>query len=129
MYKELLVVVIIIILVTILEFITQKYTSNIMKEISDELSNLKNIINMSSYNNKEISVKTNEIYDKWLKYHDILSLYIEHNELEKVETDFVACKSLIKSSKYELALAELEKTIFVLDHISDKYAFNLSNIF
>ena len=129
MNKELIIVVIIIISVTILELVTQNYTLNVMKTITNDLSNLKRKIHSDVINKDEIYNETNEIYDKWLKFHDILSLYIDHTELEKVETDFVSCKSLIESSKYKFALAELEKAIFVLDHISDKYAFNLSNIF
>ena len=68
-------------------------------------------------------------YEKWLKYHKRLAFYIEHNELEKVETNYVTGKSFIENAKYEDAMSEVEKTIFVLQHINDKYSVNLENIF
>ncbi len=132
MYKEIIIVLIIIIIVVSLEFITQKYTSKIIQEMTNHLSEIEYEIysvNKDNTDNKKLLNKINIVYDKWLKYHDVLSLYLEHNELEKVETDFVSFKSLIESSKYEFALSELEKAIFILNHIGDKYAFNLSNIF
>lgn len=79
--------------------------------------------------NKEVAKKCNEKYQKWLRYHKYLAFYIEHNELEKVETNYVAGKSLIETEKYEEAISEIEKTIFVMQHINDKYAVNLENIF
>ena len=129
MHKEIIIISIIIILVTTLEFVTQKYTTKIITEMIDDLSEIKNIITSNNINKEEISLKISEVDKKWSKYHDIFSLYIEHNELEKVETFFVSSKSLINSSEYIIATSELEKSIFILDHISDKYAFNLSNIF
>ena len=69
------------------------------------------------------------MYSSWLNQHRKLAIFIEHDELEKVETDFVTCKSYMESKQYDMANAELEKTIFVLEHISDKYSFNFENIF
>ena len=71
----------------------------------------------------------NKIDEKWKDAHDKLAYYIEHDELEKVETNFTACKSLASNGEYSQAISELEKTIYVLDHITDKYSFNLVNIF
>ena len=129
MHKEIIIIFVIIILVASLEFVTQKYTSKIITEMIDNLSELKNILTSNNINKEEISAKISEIDKKWSKYHDTFSLYIEHNELEKVETYFVSSKSLINSSEFVFATSELEKSIFILEHISDKYAFNLSNIF
>ena len=63
------------------------------------------------------------------KKHDKLAYFIEHDELEKVETDLVSIKSYIETQEYEQAVGELDKGAFVLKHIEDKYAFNLQNIF
>ena len=71
---------------------------------------------------EKIQFKINEIHHK-------LSYYIEHDEIEKVETYYTACKSLIKTKDYNLAINEIKKTIFVLNHMTDKYSFSLDNIF
>ena len=77
----------------------------------------------------KIESKVKEVRDDWENRHDKLAYYIEHDELEKVETNLVALNGFIESSKYSDAISELDKSVFVLKHIEDKYAFNLENVF
>lgn len=129
MYKEIVIAIIVIIVVVTLDFSLQKYTKETIGEFSLELSNLERDIREKTLSSTEIKDKTNQLYDKWLEHHEKLVYYIEHDELEKVESNFTAGKSFIESEKYSDAMSELEKTSFVLKHIEDKYAFNLENIF
>lgn len=127
MYKEMIISVILVILIFIGDFITQKYTKDTVSSLIDEFGKLKQSLINASKEDSEIEV--NEIEQKWDKAHDKLAYYIEHDELEKVETNLTSCKSLAETENYTLAISELEKTVFVLNHITDKYAFNLENIF
>ena len=77
----------------------------------------------------KIESKVKEVRDDWENRHDKLAYYIEHNELEKVETNLVALNGFIESNEYSDAISELDKSVFVLKHIEDKYAFNLENVF
>ena len=70
-----------------------------------------------------------EIYNKWMGFHDKLAFYIEHDELEKIETELTALKGDIEVKKYDDAITQLDKSIFILKHIKYKYKFNLDNIF
>ncbi len=127
MYKEMIISVILVILIFIGDFITQKYTKDTVSSLIDEFGKLKQSLINASKEDSEIEV--NEIEQKWDKAHAKLAYYIEHDELEKVETNLTSCKSLAETENYTLAISELEKTVFVLNHITDKYAFNLENIF
>lgn len=127
MYKEMVISIILVILIIIGDSVTQNYTKNTVNSLTDTLENLKQSINVKSKENIEKEVDEFEL--KWKNVYVKLAYYIEHDELEKVETNFVACKSLVLNNEYEQALSELEKTKFVLDHITDKYMFNLVNIF
>ena len=129
MYKEIIISIVVIVVVFTLDFSLQKYTKETIGEFSLELSNLEKNIRDETLSSLEIKDKTNQLYDKWLEHHEKLVYYIEHDELEKVESNFSAGKSFIESEKYSDAMSELEKTSFVLKHIEDKYAFNLENIF
>jgi hypothetical protein len=129
MYKELVISIIIVVLIFALDTATQQYTDKSINETIDKLSELKENIRSGNTDGNLTSDSINSIYDMWLKYHEKLVLYIEHDEIEKVETNFVTCISFIESESYDSAIAELEKTVFVLQHISDKYEFNLENIF
>ena len=80
--------------------------------------------------NKDESIKmADDIYNRLEQVHNILAYYIEHDELEKMETNFTVCKSLVNTESYSFAISELEKTQYVIDHITDKYSFSLENIF
>lgn len=129
MYREIIISVIIIASIFTFDKMTQEYTDKKINDAIQDLNMIKQNIKDEIIDNKEVVKKCNEKYQKWLRYHKYLAFYIEHNELEKVETNYVAGKSLIETEKYEEAIAEIEKTIFVMQHINDKYAVNLENIF
>ena len=129
MYKELIISSIIVVSIFLLDYATQKCTDNYINEAIQDLKEIKEIIQKKDVDNEKAKKNIKEKYEKWLKYHKVLAFFIEHNELEKVETNYVSVKSLVKSSEFENALSELEKTIYVLEHIHDKYSVKWANIF
>ena len=62
------------------------------------------------------------------KKHDKLSYYIEHNEIEKLETELTSLKSYVEVKEYDEAINEIDRALFLLNHIKDKYEFNLKTI-
>jgi hypothetical protein len=46
-----------------------------------------------------------------------------------VDNYLTGLNSFIATGEYDEAICELDKAVFVLKHIEDKYAFNLVNIF
>lgn len=128
MYKELAICIILVILIFSLDNFTQRYTKDSTNEMSDKLESLKCKIQQESDSEENTKIM-DEIYSKWEEFHDISAIYIEHNELEKVEINMVACKDFIRQKIYDMAANEIEKTIFGLEHIQDKYAFSLINVF
>lgn len=129
MYREIIISVLIIVSIFTFDKMTQRYTDKTINDAIQDLNMIKQNIKEEIIDNKEVVKKCNEKYQKWLRYHKYLAFYIEHNELEKVEINYVAGKSLIEMEKYEEAISEIEKTIFVMQHINDKYSVNLENIF
>jgi len=127
MQKEMIISITLVILIIIGEIITQNYTKKTINELNSELEELKQ--SLSDNLEEEVNKKIEKIDEKWEKAHDKLACYIEHDELERAETNFTACKSLANTGDYGLAICEVEKMSFVLEHIIDKYSFNLVNIF
>lgn len=128
MYKELAICIVLIITIFLLNGITQKYTKGKTAGLSEELNDLKQKIETGENLEKKKS-SMNQIYSKWQEFHDISAIYIEHHELEKVENNMISCKNFIEQDIKDMSLNELDKIIFGLEHINDKYAFNLINIF
>ena len=58
-----------------------------------------------------------------------LAYYIEHDELEKVETQIYAIKGFCEVEKYDEILPEAEKCSFILKHIEEKTKLSVKNIF
>ena len=127
MQKELVICVILVILIIIGDIVTKNYTKNTVNYITGELESLKQ--SLFEKDDDKADKEISKIDNKWKEVYDKLAYYIEHDELEKVESNFTACKSLAKTREYEQSISELEKTVYVLEHITDKYSFNLVNIF
>ena len=127
MYKETIICIFIIILIIGLDIITQNYTKKSTIEITDCLSELKDEIENENLENAKLKIE--ELDNKWENRRDKLAYYIEHDELEKVDTAIVQVKSFVENDDIPSAMAELENGKFVLEHIERKYKFNLQNIF
>ena len=94
MYKETIICTIIIILIIVLDILTQNYTKKSTIEITDCLSELKKEIEDNNLENAQKKIE--ELGQKWNNKHDKLAYYIEHDELEKVDTAIVQVKSFVE---------------------------------
>ena len=128
MQKEVIVCIFIIVLIIVGNVVTQNYTVKSVESLADQLSDLKSDIFKEEENIERDSIKDKikQIEDNWESRHDKLAYYIE---LEKVETNLTSLRSFIEANENSEAVSELDKSVFVLKHIEDKYAFNLQNIF
>lgn len=131
MGKETIICIIIVIAIVIGNIVTQNYTVDSVKQLSDGLAELKSELEKqeNDISQENIKDKMQKIEDDWKGRHERLAYYIEHDELEKVETNITALKSFIVTNEYAEAVSELDKSVFVLKHIEEKYAFNLQNVF
>lgn len=127
MYKELIICTVIIIIIVTLDIFLQNYTKNSTTEIEEILSEIK-----ESVENKDTAKqndKLNLLDQTWEDKHNKLAYYIEHDELEKVDSSIVKVRHFLENGDIPSAIAELETGKFVLKHIEDKYKFNFQNIF
>ena len=126
MFKEVIISIIIVISIVGLDFITQNYTKATVAQTSSMLSDLKEKIKKDEEN---ISNNIEEIYQKWEERRKKLAYFIEHDELEKVETKITNIKTFIEVEDLEMAISSIDEAEFILEHIKEKNAFNLENIF
>lgn len=129
MLKEMAVCVVILISIFTFDFKTQEYTEKTIEDTTSKLETLRQELTKEEKDNDKLCNDIDNIYNEWLGYHEKLAYFIEHDELEKAETDMVALKGSIDVKEYEMAVSELDKSVYVLQHIEDKYKFELVNIF
>lgn len=132
MKKETIICILVIIIVAIGNFVTQNYTEKCVSVINDDLIELENKMKKEDKDQKDmedIKEKVVETKETWTLMQEKLAFYIEHDELEKVETQLFLLKGQADTKLYSNAVAEIEKCIFILEHIEDKNALSIKNIF
>ena len=129
MVKEFVICLMILILILVGNGITQGYSRSSIENINEKLANLREEMNKEEINHEEIVKKEEEIDKEWEEMFSRLAYYIEHEELEKVSKNLENTKTYIKLKEYDNAIKEINERIYILNHIEDKYSFNLQNIF
>ena len=70
-----------------------------------------------------------KVKETWNKEKNTLSLYVEHDELEKVEMYMTNVNTNIEIKEYNRAIEALDTCTFIIEHIKDKYKLEITNIF
>lgn len=129
MHKEVIIFIVIVIAVVIGNVVTQNYTKKSVETISSDLKSLRQELNVDDVNQEKAKKHFEEIEKKWDNIQEKMAYYIEHDELEKVKTNLTELKSHTETEEYEEAINDLDKSVFVLNHIEEKSEFDLKNIF
>ena len=129
MKRELIIVSIIIVCIIIASIIAQNNTKKEIADIDNQLENFKTEIMENKKGYVELNEEIDKIYDNWVEKDKILSLYLEHNELEKINLSLKTIKGFIEVDITNESVQEIEKCIATLEHIEEKQAFNIKNIF
>ena len=129
MLKEIIICIIIVISIVFGNSMTQNYTKESVNKLCSELMLLRETVSQDNMEDDKIKNDAENVYKEWEKRHEKLAYYIEHDELEKVETELIGIKSDLETEDYEELIIGIDKSVFILEHIEDKYAFNLQNVF
>lgn len=112
------------IILSIVSLFHLKDTSEIFADliISAETSCLnEDIISLELYTKK----MSNLIKDR----HSLLSLYISHDEIEKIESTIIVLESYVITQTFDGALACLKQLYFTTNHMYERELLNWDNIF
>ena len=126
--KEIIISTIIIICIVIGNQFNQKYKNNATETTTEELTELKKSISDGEQREK-LKNTIDTIHEEWDKKYEKLAYYIEHNELEKIESGLTLVRSYIETEEKSESIGKIDETIYLLRHIEDKNKFNLKNIF
>lgn len=126
MSKEIVITVIILVAIIGLNAFVGKYVDDKLNYVLSELNDLRPLLEEEKY--EEANQKINEIDEYWKKSEDIVSFFVEHDELEKVMTEYTSLKTYCKLEQEE-AFEALDKMAFIIKHIEEKDDLKLKNIF
>lgn len=129
MYKEIIISVIIVVSIFVLNSITYSYTKDSLEIMSNDFSEIKEELFKEEISKEKLSKKTEELIENWTNRSEKLAYFIEHDELEKVNTYLYAFKANVEAEDYEQAIENAYICEYIIDHIDEKEAFLLTNIF
>ena len=127
MKKEIVISIFVVILIIVLNIITQTNIKETYSQLEDNLMELKE--NMKNNNDDFVKKQIQSIENQWTENYEKLAYYVEHEELEKVETQIVKLKANIDTKEYNVGIENLDTCIYILQHIKDKNALKIVNIF
>ena len=128
MYKELVISIIIVIFIIVVENITGNYLEESIDSMELGMTDIRNLL-LEKKDVKEIKDKYDSILSEWKERYEKLAYYVEHDELEKVETNLVKLKSNIDTQNFDEGIEKIDEGSFLLEHIRNKDTLNLKNIF
>lgn len=142
MQKEIIIVIIIVITIILVDTLTQKYTKDSFTKINSQLDEIKTIgkelekDDKSSYSTRDTEETKERLKEKikimqndWKKINKKTAFYIEHDELEKVNTAMTKFNSYFELEEYTEAIPELENCQYILNHIKEKESIQFINLF
>ena len=107
-----------------------KYVENVFEPINNTLDEIANNLNEENeINNKdELKNKMSEVDKLWDSQFKKMACFLEHDELEKVKTQFVVVDSAIEVNDKENAYEEINKAKYIIEHIKQKIRLSINNI-
>lgn len=132
MQKEIFIVIIIIIAIVSIDVLTNNYTKKNFGRIDEKLEEIKKIgLSLINEEDKgdELKNKLGELEKDWHNINSKTAFFLEHDELEKINSSMIKFKSYFELEEYTEAIPELENCKFILKHLQDKEAIDLINLF
>ena len=131
MTKEWVISIVIVIAIVIGDIFTMKYTNQSVDEATTALAKMREEIAKEDeeINSEQVKTQIGNIRDNWNKRHKKLAIYIEHDELEKIETNLAGLNGYLDKEEYGDSMAQLDISVYVLEHIKNKTTLSLINIF
>lgn len=125
--KEYAIVIIILIAVFCIDYFTSKSLGESVSWMRDGINSLENKIN----ENKEDEAQEEfyKLEEHWKEETEKLSLFVEHNELEKVSSEIVVIEANFETDEADKVLENIAELRFLLEHIEEKNQLKLKNIF
>lgn len=125
--REFIIILIILVIVFTINHITEKNLSDSVAWMRDGMISIENKLK----ENKEQEAQNEffELKEKWEEESEKLSLYVEHNELEKVGNDIVIIESNFTQNEADELFENIADLKYMLSHIEEKNQLKLKNIF
>ena len=117
-------------IIFIIMVISIAFSINYLNKITDDLGRLNDEIEqyITDINWDKAYKSSIEYTEKWKDYSEKLKLFVDHQEMDKIETELWKLIQYIKEKAKEEALASIHVLKYLVDHISELEKVNIQNI-
>lgn len=126
--KEFTIIFIILIIIIGGAIYSNKYLNNSSQKLVGMLEDLKQKVEQDSNNIEDLKTDVDNVYNEWENTEKKWAFIVLHSELDLIETSFVKMKAQIEEGEVNRSMEEIETSIFLVNHISEKEKFCLKNI-
>lgn len=126
--KEFTIIFIILIIIIGGAIYTNNYLNNSSQKLVGMLEDLKQKVEQNSDNIEDLKTDVDNVYNEWESTEKKWAFIVLHSELDLIETSFTKMKAQIEEGEVNRSMEEIETSIFLVNHISEKEKFCLKNI-
>ncbi len=92
----------------------------------NQCTQLENLISSESW--EKAYTKSKEIFDNWKNDHFVISMVINHSEIDNINNELSKLTQYVKSENKDESLASINIVRFLLEHIMLMEKINIENI-
>lgn len=122
--KDSLIIFLIITMVIIGNIISQNILKMDSENIIEKLEKLQQNLETES-----VHQLADEVYQLWDEIEEKWSIIVLHQELDNIKTAIIAVKSSVESGDLEYSYQQIENSIFLVQHQTEKWSIKWKNIF
>ena len=128
-YKTLIFAISILIIIIILDIIFENYSFlGRRKTLIDKIGKAFEIEG-ENYDKEELEKLSEKARDEWRKREDILSCFIEHDEVEKINIKLDVLYTQVKNDVWMDAKSTVSEVKRLVKYLEGKYELSIQNIF
>lgn len=125
--QKIILMVVIVVIVIALNIFLEKTLDGIIDDCTEKLLDIKEKISNSEYDEGlNLSKSLNE---EWEKDEEKLTLFAEHEEIEKISVKVAIVKENLQNNDYDASDEDIVEAIYLLKHLKDKMKVKLGNVF
>lgn len=130
-YKTLIFAISILIIIIILDIIFENYSKNAIEKINSNIDKIGKFFEIEgeNYDKEKLENFSEKARDEWRKREDILSCFIEHDEVEKINTKLDVLYTQVKNEVWMDAKSTVSEVKRLVKYLEGKYELSIQNIF
>ena len=133
-YRHLIFALFIIIMVIILDIIFENYSSKTIEKVNGNIQKINKILEedknqFTASETSELEKIIKKTIENWEKKAGILTCFIEHEEIEKINVKLHLVEIELKNNLWGDAKRTISETEQLVKYLNGKYKLSLQNIF